>query len=277
MARPRRLTIDYFPHFVKCGRTIFILESKFGNDGYAFWFKLLEILGETEGHFYDCKTSTNWEYLLAKTRLNAEMAEQVIDALISLGKIDGELWTNNRVIWVANFVNNLIGVYKERRTALPLKPRFSPENPDTPRVSNRKTITPQEFPDGKPDKEKESIVKESKGEDKDHVILEKITNLYHSVCKSYPRIVKLTESRKHKMLIRFQDEMKGDWALLERVFRKMEESKFMRGDNKKGWTATLDWLISNDKNWVKVAEGNYDNHVPKNNSNPTANPNDEWQ
>ena len=265
MARPRRLTIDYFPHFVKCGRTIFILESKFGNDGYAFWFKLLEILGETEGHFYDCKTSTNWEYLLAKTRLNAEMAEQVIDALISLGKIDGELWTNNRVIWVANFVNNLIGVYKERRTALPLKPRFSPENPDTPRVSNRKTITPQEFPDGKPDKEK------------DHVILEKITNLYHSVCKSYPRIVKLTESRKHKMLIRFQDEMKGDWALLERVFRKMEESKFMRGDNKKGWTATLDWLISNDKNWVKVAEGNYDNHVPKNNSNPTANPNDEWQ
>lgn len=54
MARPTKETVDYFPHFVKCGRTIFILESKYGNDGYAFWFKLLEILGDTEGHYYDC-------------------------------------------------------------------------------------------------------------------------------------------------------------------------------------------------------------------------------
>lgn len=45
MARPKKQTVDYFPHFVKGGRTIFILENKFGNDGYAFWFKLLEILG----------------------------------------------------------------------------------------------------------------------------------------------------------------------------------------------------------------------------------------
>lgn len=66
MARPKKQTVDYFPHFVKGGRTIFILENKFGNDGYAFWFKLLEILGESEGHFYDCSNASNWEYLLAK-------------------------------------------------------------------------------------------------------------------------------------------------------------------------------------------------------------------
>ena len=46
MARPRKQTVDYFPHYCKCGRTIFILENRFGNDGYAFWFKLLEILGD---------------------------------------------------------------------------------------------------------------------------------------------------------------------------------------------------------------------------------------
>lgn len=66
MARPKKQTVDYFPHFVKCGRTIYILENRFGNDGYAFWFKLLEILGESEGHFYDCSNLSNWEYLLAK-------------------------------------------------------------------------------------------------------------------------------------------------------------------------------------------------------------------
>lgn len=55
MARPKKQTVDYFPHFVKGGRTIFILENKFGNDGYAFWFKLLEILGESEGWKIQCK------------------------------------------------------------------------------------------------------------------------------------------------------------------------------------------------------------------------------
>ena len=55
--------------------------------------------------------------------------------------------------------------------------------------------------------------------------------------------------------------MKGDWALLESIFEKMEDSKFLRGDNSRGWKATFDWLFSNEKNWVKVAEGNYDNRI----------------
>ena len=56
--------------------------------------------------------------------------------------------------------------------------------------------------------------------------------------------------------------MKGDWAMLGTVFRKMEESKF----------------FTNDKNWCKVAEGNYDNRVESGKKTvPTAKPNDEWQ
>lgn len=102
----------------------------------------------------------------------------------------------------------------------------------------------------------------------------KIVLLYHEKCKSYPRIVKLTDSRKRKVKIRFVDEMKGDYGLLESVFDKMEESKFLRGDNARGWKATFDWLFSNDKNWVKVAEGVYDNKSPK--RNETKNCNDEW-
>ena len=47
MARPKKQTVDYFPHIIKQGKTMTILENRFGNDGYAFWFKLLEILGST--------------------------------------------------------------------------------------------------------------------------------------------------------------------------------------------------------------------------------------
>ena len=49
MSRPRKAVVDYFPHYVNHGKTLFILEQKYGNDGYAFWFKLLEMLGGSDG------------------------------------------------------------------------------------------------------------------------------------------------------------------------------------------------------------------------------------
>ena len=110
------------------------------------------------------------------------------------------------------------------------------------------------------------------------VDFDKIINLYHSICKSYPRILKLSDNRKRKVEIRFVDEMKCDFTLLETVFRKMEESKFLRGDNPRGWKATFDWLFTNDKNWLKVAEGNYDNRSERGAKRvSTPNANEEWQ
>lgn len=85
----------------------------------------------------------------------------------------------------------------------------------------------------------------------------KIVDLYHGICKSFPKLLKLSDARKQKIRIRFVDEMKCDYSLLESLFRAMEESKFLRGDNRNGWKATFDWLFENSKNWVKVAEGNY--------------------
>lgn len=87
---------------------------------------------------------------------------------------------------------------------------------------------------------------------------DRILELYHQLCPDFPRVIKFTETRKQKIRIRFVEEMHGDWDLLETIFRKMQASKFMRGDNRKGWKATFDWIFENSKNWVKIAEGNYD-------------------
>lgn len=55
MGRSNRQTADYFPHYVgEKSRTKFILEKNWGNDGYAFWFKLLELLCAADGQYYDC-------------------------------------------------------------------------------------------------------------------------------------------------------------------------------------------------------------------------------
>jgi hypothetical protein len=54
----------------------------------------------------------------------------------------------------------------------------------------------------------------------------------------------------------------------------MQESKFLRGDNKRGWKASFDWIFENQKNWVKIIEGTYDNKTQENDNGGTkAEPN----
>jgi hypothetical protein len=128
--RPTKLTVDYFPHMCTHKKTMFIIEQQFGNDGYAAWFKLLELLGASEGHYYDCRNADDWEFLLAKTRLTNDICEQLLSKLAKLQAIDQELWEQHRVIWSDNFVMNLEDLYKRRKINLPQKPSFCAHKPD---------------------------------------------------------------------------------------------------------------------------------------------------
>lgn len=113
MSRPQKTTVDYFPHFVTNGKTMYSLEASYGNDGYAFWFKLLELLGKSENHFYDCNKPCDWRFLLAKTKMDENTANNILDLLVDLEAIDRDLW-EHRIIWSANFVENLSSLYSRR-------------------------------------------------------------------------------------------------------------------------------------------------------------------
>lgn len=121
MTRPRKQTVDYFPHTCNHGQTMFIIEQRYGNDGYAFWFKLLELLGNSEGHFLDCNKPATWNYLAAKTLVPKEKAEEILDLLSELEAIDTELW-KSKIIWSDNFLKGLAFAYRNREVAIPDKP-----------------------------------------------------------------------------------------------------------------------------------------------------------
>lgn len=132
MARPVRQTVDYFPHYCKHGRSMFTIESSFGNDGYAGWFKILEELGAAEGHYYDCRDTDALEYLIARIKMDEATFEAFMAKLAKLGSIDKELWQQHRVIWSDHFVQGLKDLYAKRVMPLPSKPRFSgPVTPNT--------------------------------------------------------------------------------------------------------------------------------------------------
>jgi uncharacterized protein YdaU (DUF1376 family) len=97
---------------------------------------------------------------------------------------------------------------------------------------------------------------------------ENVIALYHEHCPSFPRLARLTDARKTKIKIRLAEA--GSMEKLCELFRKMEASRFLKGDNPRGWKATFDWLFENEKNWVKVIEGNYDNEQPA--DRPPASP-----
>ena len=123
MARPAKVKVDYFPHVTQTGKTIAILEARWGNDGYAFWFKTLELLGSSESFCYDCNKPSDWEYLLSKTRVTEALATDILKKLAEIDAIDAELWAE-KIIWSDHFASNLQPMFDKRKSAPPKKPEF---------------------------------------------------------------------------------------------------------------------------------------------------------
>jgi len=140
MSRQKKQTVDYFPHQCNHSSTIFVLEQKYKNDGYSFWFKLLELLSKTEGHYYDYSNPAKWEFLQAKTGLTSDLCSEILNTLVNLEAIDKEAW-ENKGIWCQNFVDGIADVYRKRTVEIPLRPSFGQRKPRTTGI--RTTETPK--------------------------------------------------------------------------------------------------------------------------------------
>jgi hypothetical protein len=184
MARPSKNTVDYFPHICKHGKTLYIIESHFGNDGYAFWFKLLECLGASENHYINCNLVDAWEYLQAKVKLSEDICTKILDKLAKLEAIDPDLWCG-KIIYSQNFVDNIADAYKKRNTELVTKIELMEELTQfLPPKTNQNGQVDTVSVDGKP----QSKVKKSKVDNSK---------------KEYAPTVTLTEEEYQKLIDRF--------------------------------------------------------------------------
>lgn len=152
--------------------------------------------------------------------------------------------------------------YKEKEINKEKEEKEEKEEKSSIRLSNDNLSPPKNFVG----------VSESNSEGENVEILEaevisdrfpwkKIQTMWNTICTSYPKLISISETRKNKVRARVK-EMGGEsesFKTFELLFHKLEESNFLRGDNKKGWRASFDWLFTNSNNWVKVYEGTYDN------------------
>ena len=100
------------------------------------------------------------------------------------------------------------------------------------------------------------IVNTKKLNTKDKYIdYQKVIDLYHRYCPSLPKVVKLTDARKKAINARLNTYKELD---LIKAFDKAEHSDFLRNGSGTWNGASFDWIM-NERNMVKILEGNYDN------------------
>lgn len=113
MARPERNNVDYFPHPVTHGRKMFYLRSKYKNDGYTVWFKLLEELGKADYHYLDLKDETQLMYLSSEFLVSENILIEIIESLVKFGEFDLNLW-NEKIVFSQKFIESIEDAYLRR-------------------------------------------------------------------------------------------------------------------------------------------------------------------
>lgn len=118
MAREQRKDVDYFPHDCTHGRKMNIIESKYGNDGYATWFKLLEQLGKANNHYIDISDEMTLMFLTSTFKISEEMTLNILSDLAKLNAIDKFLYEEHKIIWSEKFVNSIEDAYRKRKNKI---------------------------------------------------------------------------------------------------------------------------------------------------------------
>ena len=114
MARPPRLNVDYFPFLCKEGKTMHYIETKYGNDGYATWVKILRLLAVTNNHYLNLSKKAELMFMASKCKITEEVLLNIISDLVDLEKFDKLLWNENKIIWCGDFTESIQDAYKKR-------------------------------------------------------------------------------------------------------------------------------------------------------------------
>ncbi|MEG1894605.1 MAG: DUF4373 domain-containing protein [Oscillospiraceae bacterium] len=252
MGRPRKQTADWFPHYVADSRTKFILEDGWGNNGYAFWFKLLELLCKSDGHFYDCSIPANRKYIAALTKVDEQTITEMMKTLAELGKIDKELWEKRQVIWCQTLIDNLAMMYSKRTVSAPEKPLLEEF---TERISTGNDVSDTENSTIAPPNIKEQEITQEVSEEKEEKPKGKPRKKKAETEPGkvkYAEFVSMTEEEYEKLVATHGKEKTA------RMIEVLDNYKGSKGTTyKNDYRAILNWVVDRVNEELKKGVGSY--------------------
>ena len=135
MARKKKQHVDYFPHDTHQSKAVRTISKTYGNDGYAFYYKLRELLGRTDNYNYDLSENIDWFDFLSEMNVEEKQAKQLIEFLVTIGELDKELWEQDKRLWSNSLIEDISDVYDKRVAEIPHKYSFRDGNTDS-RIGN---------------------------------------------------------------------------------------------------------------------------------------------
>ena len=118
MAAPEKRTVDYFPFSVKDGKTLFILESKYQCKGTGFFTNLMRFLCLQPDHHYQIKDEADAIWFFSKSHCDEESGMDMMNIMAKTGKIDKDLWNNQRVIVCQDLLDSIKDAYRNRNSSI---------------------------------------------------------------------------------------------------------------------------------------------------------------
>lgn len=294
MARPPKKGLDYFNIDCQLTDSIKYLLALHGPAGYGIYILLLKKCYETNGYYTEWTEKTltifardigadveNVRGVLKTCLQESIFSEKILnDFQVLTGQDIQERFIH--IVTDSKRINKEIApAYTLLPTSLrPAKPEFTPEETPPP-----VTITPEEMPQSKVNeiKEKDNTpaadaagtasqeedvkkiyrsLDEKIRENKSAMVrlirqyrpqfLDPYVDLWNIFAKEtgLSPVKKISDSRRRKFAVRIREEAFN----FEEILRKAKGSSFLR----LGKWFGLDWLLENDKNYLKVLEGNYE-------------------
>lgn len=200
--------------------------QKLSHPGYRFWDWLLS----ERTHHYSTTIRVDTDHVVRMIRVRAD---QVLTTLVALA--DHSLITFDHVVTT-----------KKR----PLRLKASkPKSGETCALRTYERTYDTDDTDGE--------IRTDDDPENKKITPKQFVELWNTHCGKLPQAMRLTESRADKIRTRLRET--ADLGYWETAIKKLAASEFCQ----KGKWATIDWLVDNDTNHVKAAEGKYDDRAPE--------------
>lgn len=293
MGRNRKTGLDYFPFDVDTFQDIKIRKLIKYQSGKAVTVYALLLCLIYKGGYY-MRWDEELPFIISEqTGFEEAYIQEVIKSCMVLGLFSKELFDKERVLTSKGIQERYRDICKQINRKCDFVKFSLISSEEKPISSEEIGISSEE----KPINSEKSTQKKRKGKEKEKkedinissfskeecdsqtespspslsetphekIPLEEITDMWNSICPNFPKVEKITDKRKAKIPIRVKE--MGGWdkakPILENIFKKVQQSKFLNGDNNRGWKCFFDWIFENGSNWVRIYEGNYDDIRPR--------------
>jgi hypothetical protein len=96
MAREKN-TVDYFPFFVKDGKTLYVLQKKFGLEGIGFFTQLFRYLSQIPEHWTCIQDEFDFSRIVDFIGIDEKKCLEMLNVMAGTEKIDSKLWKEKSI------------------------------------------------------------------------------------------------------------------------------------------------------------------------------------